>query len=181
MLVSTCIFLLTLPVGRLTYASCWLFASFTKKGLDYFVKVLCFESVIITKKWRNFDKNSLKELKQIEVKKKWKNCQILFEKTSKKHVFQTFKPKPFLVGKLMRLERFAKPFWIRIGRFFHQNLQSDTYQSDINISLVLLGHCVKPLKVNLCHKEVALSFWFQLKSKKRLNLRKLSFVLWVWM
>ena len=91
------------------------------KGFDYFVKVFCFESVIITKKWRNFDKNSLKELKQIEVKK-WKNSQTLFEKTSKKHVFQTFKPKPFFSGETNALRKIWKTFLDKNWKIFSPKL-----------------------------------------------------------
>ena len=38
------------------------------------------------KKWRNFDKISLKAFNQIE-QKKWKHCQILFGETSEKDMF----------------------------------------------------------------------------------------------
>ena len=110
-------------------------------------------------KLRNFDKISLKEFNQIELKK-WKHCQILFGDFRKKHVLQTFKQKRFpfffwgnsnlfktyfLLGSLFPQNDRKNFFDTKLEAKFHQNLEHDTYQSDIHTSLALLGYCMKPL------------------------------------
>ena len=56
----------------------------------------------------------------------------------------------FFAGKLMPKE-WSKRFLYHDQKHFsfHQNSLCDTYPSDIHTSLVLLGYCIKPTKVNL--------------------------------
>ena len=77
----------------------------------------------------------------------------------------------FFAGKLMPKE-WSKRFLYHDQKHFsfHQNSHCDTYPSDIHTSLILLGYCIKPTKVNLYLQRGFFVFMAPAKKHERLKL-----------
>ena len=127
----------------------------------FFERNVCLKT-IHHEKWRNFDKISLKAFNQIELKKMKALPNTLWGDFKKKNMFckhvnksaflfswgnsNLFKTYFFLGSLFPQNDPHVKSFFdTKVEANFHQNLQYDTYQSDIHTSLALLGFCLKPI------------------------------------
>ena len=137
-------------------------ASITHVTYVFFYEKDIDSKTIHHEKWRNFDKSSLKAFNQIELKKMKALPNTLWGDFKKKNMFckhvnksaflfswgnsNLFKTCFFLGSLFPQNDPHVKSFFdTKVEANFHQNLQYDTYQSDIHTSLALLGFCLKPI------------------------------------